>query len=143
MGERKMITRVGYERKGYYRRSYKRSDGTLVKGTRIQRTYVPAARIPGRGMAARTGHKGRKLIPMKDYRHLRTYGYSLSSSSANRHKALDRAIRSRGHLWPLHRLVALSTLYKNAEPRLSRKTKSDVRYIQKIIRSQSKHRHLR
>src|SRR5208282_2666645 len=110
----KMITRVGYKRHGYYRSPYVRSDGARVPGAYVKSARVPAARIPGRGRAAKTGHKGRKLIPMKDLNHLRSYGYSFKSTVGRRHSALKRAVSARGHLWPLHRLVALRTLYRNA-----------------------------
>jgi hypothetical protein len=134
----KTILRSGYKRHGYYRSPYTRSTGAHVRGVRVKATYVPASRIPGRGRAAVTGHKGKKLIPMKDYRHLRVYGYSFKSDSSNRHHALKKATQSKGFLWPIHRLTALRTLYRNAEPRLSRKASHDLKYVQRLYRAHKK-----
>jgi hypothetical protein len=78
---------------------------------------------------------------MKDLRHLRNYGYSFGSSVGRRHSALKRVVSARGYLWPLHRLVALRTLYRNAEPGLSKKASSDVKYVQKLYKSYKKHGH--
>jgi hypothetical protein len=134
------IVRAAYHRKAYYRRPYRRSDGTRVPGAHVKSAYVSRSRIAGRGHAAKTGHKGKKLINMKqDYRHLRKYGYSLHSQAIRRRTALRRAMEHNGYLWPIHKLNALHTLFKIDEPTLSKKAYHDLKFVEKTYKLHKRH----
>lgn len=128
----KTIVREGYHRKGYYRKGYVTEAGVKIPKTYVSATDVPKARIPARGKAAVTGHKGKKLIDMTDYRHLHDYGYSLKSDAEHRHSALRKAAATEGFLWPIHRLTAVSTLLRNTEPQLSGRAQNDRKYVQNM-----------
>jgi hypothetical protein len=128
------IVRKGYTRRAYERKAFVRSDGVRVSATHIPRTHVPPARIPARGMATITGHKGKPLIDMKDYRHLRNYGYSLSKPVDQRRSALRAAATAEGFPWVIHRVTAVRTLLKNTEPLLDKKLNSDDRYVQELYK---------
>ncbi len=111
-------------RKGYHRKGYTRKDGT-----RVAPTDVPATRILAKGMAAKTGQKGKKLFSL-DGKHLKKYGYTLKKNVAERRIALNKAIKGEGHLWVIERLNALRILFKNTEPKLDKKLDKDVKYVQ-------------
>jgi hypothetical protein len=77
------------------------------------------------------------MIPLKDYRHFRTFGYSFSKKSSDRHAALKKAAKKYGKTWTIKRLTALA----NVRPKLKKYTKiidkarSDVAYVQKYVSS--------
>jgi hypothetical protein len=79
-------------------------------------------------MAAITGHKGKKLIDMTDYRHLRNYGYSIREPMQQRHTAIRKAAAKEGFGWVDHRLSAVRTLLKNTEPALHHRIDEDFHY---------------
>jgi hypothetical protein len=130
----KTIIRKGYQKKAYDRDAYTTSKGVKVPKTHVKTVYVPPTRIKARGTAAITGHKGKKIIDMKDYRKLSNYGYRLKSDSTTRRHGLRKAITAQGFLWPIHRLSAVRTLLKNTEPKLSRRAGLDIVYVQQIYK---------
>lgn len=123
-----LILRRKYLRKAYHRKPYVRKNGTKVRATYVKSTKVKASWIPKRGLT----HGKYGLIPLKDLRHLRTFGYSFSKSSSQRHSALKKAIEKYGRNWVVRRLTALA----NVQPQLpkytkvSKKARRDVMYIQ-------------
>ena len=126
-----MITRSAYDRAEYYRKGYVRADGVKVAPAHVPATHVPAARIPMRGDLTRA-HKGPKLIPMADSRHLGEFGYNLKKRAEVRRKALDRSVKERGYAFTMHRVNAVATLLKNTEPVMSHRAKADVKYLESI-----------
>lgn len=130
-GER-MILKRGYHKKGYSRKAYTRRarNGKMirVKAARIAPSKVKATWIKKQGLS----HGKYGLIPLKDYRHLGTFGYNFEKSSASRHAALKKAIKKYGRNWAVRRLTALA----NVRPQLPkyanvvRKARSDVAYIE-------------
>ena len=127
--------RKAYNRKAYTRKSYTRKNGIKVKSAHVRKTHVPARYIKKRGLT--TGKKN--LIPMKDMRHLRTFGYSFSKMSSARHVALKKAIGKYGRNWTVRRLTALA----NVRPKLpkyekiSKKARSDVKFVKKYYPSKT------
>jgi hypothetical protein len=135
----KTIVREGYHRKAYTRSAYVRADGTKVAATKVAAAWVPPARVPAKGMALVTGHKGKKLIDMKDYRHLRNYGYDFEEGVAPRKKALQKAIGVNGYLWTIHRLNALRTLSKNTMHGVHNKADHDLKHIEAEYKHYKQH----
>jgi hypothetical protein len=133
------ITRSGYHRKGYQRKAYTRSDGTRVAAAYVHPAYVPPTKIPAKGMAVLTGHKGVKLIDMKDYRHLRDYGYNFEENMAKRRHALDKAMKANSHLWAIHRINAIRTLTKNTNQTVYNKAESDLHYAEETYKKYKLH----
>lgn len=128
-GEAPTITRAGYHRKAYTRK-----DGTHVKAA-----YVAPAEVPAKGMALVTGHKGHKLIDMKDYRHLRDFGYNFEKDAPTRRRALDKAAEQNSYLWVIHRVNAIRTLTKNDEPGISHKADIDLKHIEEKYKHYKTH----
>lgn len=121
------ITRIAYDKKAHHRKSYVRKDGVKVKATNVKAAHVPKTKIKDRGAPG----KGKKVISMKDYRHLGKYGYSLKKVQERRHSALKKAAKKNGYSWAIRRLNAIATLFKNTEPKLSHKAIRDIKFMQK------------
>jgi hypothetical protein len=127
----KTIVREGYTRSAYHRKAYHRMDGTFVHAADVAKTVVPPARIAARGRAAITGHKGAKVINLvgPDEKHLGSYGYHIKEAQTTRHRALGKAVAHYEAVPVFRRLVALSTLFKNTEPSLSKRAHSDAKFV--------------
>lgn len=119
------IIRKAYHKKGYDRKAYTRSDGTKVHATHVKSAYVPAAAIKDLGAP---GH-GPKLINMKDYDHLRNYGYSMTAPKVERQAALRKAARAKRYSWVIHRLTAIRNLQHRTNPKNANKARKDAEYI--------------
>ena len=118
-------------RKAYTRKAYTRKSGVKVKSSR-----VAAHRIKKQGLT--TGKKG--LIPLKDVRHLRKFGYSFKDASSKRHSALKKASTEYGRTWTIRRLNALA----NIRPKTSKyaglvkKARNDIKYLQTKVKKSYK-----
>lgn len=112
------------KRKAYQRAAYKRSDGTRVKATK-----VPAACIKDRGLPGKT--KKNIIGPLKKDI-LGKYGYEDidEKSDLSRHRALGKAHRSKkeSDLSVYRRLIALSTLNKRTNPKVSKILRNDAKW---------------
>ena len=137
----KLILRKAYTKKAYHRKSYTRKNGTRVRATHVKKTHIPARYIKKQGLT--TGKKN--LIPMKDMRHLRTFGYSFSKMSSDRHKSLKKAIEKYGRNWAVRRLTALANVRPKLPKyeKLAKKARSDVKFVKKYYPSKTylKHHH--
>jgi len=122
------IIRKGYKRKAYVRKAYVKSDGTRVHASKVKSAYVPPTRIPDLGAP---GH-GKQLIHMKDYDHLKNYGYHMSDTQDKRYAALRKAAHAKGYAWPIHRLTVVRNLQHRTNPRKSEMAKKDAEYLSKL-----------
>jgi len=91
----------------YDRKTYTREDGTKVKGTHVPATYmmIKDQGAPGRGP---------KLIKITAKGVLSKYGYSTKNSSAERHRAIDKAVKKYGAKAIWRRLHAMANLREKA-----------------------------
>jgi len=99
------------------REGYKKKSGVWVKPTCIKDTGKP-------------GKQARTIYIEKD--RLKKYGYSdvVNMSQVSRHRALKRALgEGEKPLSVMRRLVALSTLSKNTNPRVSDVFSADAEWI--------------
>lgn len=109
--------------KSHHRKSYTRKDGTKVKATTVKAHYIKKQGLT-------TGKKN--LIPIKDTRHLKKFGYSFNKKSSERHQALDKAVKKYGKNWGIHRLTALANIRPKTKKyeKIIKKARRDVKYIQ-------------
>ena len=132
---KKYVLRKRYTKKAYHRKGYVRSDGIRVRAARVGPTKVKATWIVKRGLT----HGKYGMIPLKDFRHLKTFGYSFGKSVGARHTALKKAVHRYGRNWAVRRLTALA----NVRPQLPkyqslvRKARSDVAYIERMAPSRT------
>lgn len=119
-----------FSKKGYYRKSYVRKDGIKVKSSYVRPTKVKSHYIKKQGLT--TGKKG--LIPLKDKRHLKNFGYSFSNKSSEREKSLRAAAKAYGKNWIIHRLTALANIRPKSKKYESivRKARKDIKYAQTL-----------
>ena len=110
----------GYVRKSYHRKAYTRKDGTRVPASDVKSSFVH-----------HVYSTKPKIIPMADDRHLRKLGYSLKKDAHTRHIALEKSAAKHGYSFTVKRVNALGTLFKTTHPELSKKARSDVKYLQK------------
>ena len=112
------------KRNAYTRKSYTRKDGTKVRRTRVKTGCIRDLGKPG---------KGKKLFTLKKGE-LSKYGYSLKSSATNRRKSLKRSLKkfNKGSL--IKKLNALYVLQKNTNPKIAKKARSDMKWVQKSVK---------
>lgn len=126
-GEEPEIKRAAYHRKAHERSGYYRSNGTYVGPTHVKAADVPSTYIPSR---VHRWTKGQKLIDIKDYRHLREFGYSFSKTPRERHSALKKAIEHNGWHWALRRLNAIGNISHTANPKATKIAREDMEYVE-------------
>lgn len=82
---------------------------------------------------SRSRSRSKVRIPIHFSGVLGKYGYSdiKHKSTRARHSALAKAVKSLGPTDVIRRLNAIATLQKNTQPSLSRKMRSDQRWISK------------
>lgn len=107
-------------REGYTRRAYTKSNGT-----RVRATYVDAVCIEDRGNPGR----GPSLIGPLEKGDLTSFGYHLSNSDRSRHIALGRVLEQDDARRVFRKLIALSTLQKNTNPRFSNVAYNDAYWV--------------
>lgn len=132
---KRYVLRKGYVKKAYHRKAYTRKGGIHVKAAKVGPVKVKATWIKKQGLT----HGKYGLIPLKDYKHLRTFGYSFGRASATRHSALRKAIDKYGRNWVVRRLTAIGNVQPQTAKHASvaRRARSDVAYVQKIAPSRT------
>jgi hypothetical protein len=99
----------------------RRSAYTKKSGVRVKSACVPDKGRPG---------KGGPIKVSLDDKHLGKYGYSLKKSSSARRKAIQKAVKAKGALTVLRRLVVLRTYRKyNKKSADYVKLDKDVKYL--------------
>lgn len=122
------IERAGFTKKSYERRSYVRKSGSTVKAAKVGSAEVPPTCVPDKG----TIGKGNKLPVVLIKGDLKSAGYDdvKHLTIDERHKALDKANKRIGNSLSLFRkLVMISTLNKNQDPKLAKIFKDDAYWI--------------
>lgn len=104
----------------YTRKSYTKASGTKVSASRVSETCIKDIGTPG---------KGPIILPELDKKLvLREFGYSLSKPSAERHTALNKAIKAKDKntvIWHLNYLRNISAYKANKD-----KFSKDLKYVQ-------------
>lgn len=108
-------------REGYVRRAYTKKDGTKVKRTVVSPKCVKDVGLPGKG----SPKIGRLMKGT-----LSEFGYSdvKNLTERQRHIALKKAAKD----YPLsvyRKLIAISTLNKNKDPKLSKLFRKDAEWV--------------
>ena len=116
------ILREGYKRKEYTKIL---SDGTTKK---IKSKWISPSCIKS---ATGKSSKGPKLITITNDYELKDYGYEnvKKLSSTNRQKALTKAIKYIKPISLFRKLIALSTLQKNIDPKLHKIFYKDAYFV--------------
>lgn len=109
------------QRKAYTRKAYTRADGTRVK----------AVRIPANCIVERGSGTGKKLGIVMKKGELKSLGYEIHESAAERRDALNKAVKKYGALSVFRKVNLLATLQKNTSPANARKFKADASWIEK------------
>ena len=127
---KKYILRKSYKKKGYHRRGYTRKNGVRVKASKVRSTKIKSSWILKRGLTS--GKYG--LIPLKDDRHLRKFGYKFNKTSGVRHKALRKAVEKYGKTWAIRRLNAIANIHPKIPKysNLVKKARKDISYVRQI-----------
>ena len=118
----------GYiKREGYKKANFK-SHSKSGKEINIAESWTAPACIPsvlGRSV------KGKKVIVLIEKDVLKKYGYDniMSLSKTQRHSALKKAIKANKPLSIYRRVVAISTLNKNTNPKLYKILREDSEWI--------------
>jgi hypothetical protein len=87
----------------------------------------------GRKSRRVTRSKSKVRIPIRRGT-LSKYGYKSSKLAKVRRSSLKKAVKHEGYLPVFRKLIALSTLQKNRNPLLSKKFRSDARYVKSHFR---------
>lgn len=122
------IVREGYTRKGFNRRPFTRKDGTKVKATRVKRAETAPTCVRDVGNVG----KGYKIPLVLEKGVLKRAGYDnvKNMSLQDRHTALATANQQIGNPLSLFRkLVVISTMNKNKDPKLAQIFKSDANWV--------------
>ena len=120
--EKGKIMRVGYVRKMHHRLS--RSG----KPVHVEATYVKETCIPDVGKPGKTPVEER-VIPQLKRGEVSQFGYSTKLESAERQKALVKAVRELGCSAIQKHMVALRTLNKG-RPEIEKILDEDVKFLQ-------------
>ena len=119
---KKHIIKEGYYKDASKRRSYKRASGKSVKGSWVAPKCIQS----------RTGksEKGQQLFVLRKDT-LGQFGYSTKDNETKRHASLKRASKSKkvGALSAYRKLIAVGTVNKNTNPRVSRIVKEDAEWL--------------
>lgn len=115
------IKRSATFRKGYTRRSKTRK---LVK---VKRSVMRATCVKNRGSK---GKSPKKITIVQGEHYLYNFGYSVKKSTASRHNAIKKLIKSgKSPLSVRHMLLARSNLLKRTEPIYSKKMYADQKWV--------------
>ena len=95
--------------------------------------------MPSRRKSRSRRSRSKVRIPISQPGALTKFGYyDVKHMSVDaRHRALRKAMKSKGAKEVSHRLSTLATFQKNANPTLSRKIRADQRYVSRL-RSRSR-----
>ena len=117
--------------KGYIMREPAMVKGyTKSDGTRVSRTVRRASCVVDKGLPG----KGPQLISIIEKDVLGVFGYSVYKSKADRHKALKKAIKKKGHFAVIKRLTALANLMHRTNPKASKAFKTDQEAVSKMYK---------
>ena len=119
-----LIERIGYYKKPVTRKVKKTGKIVHVKGA-----WVKPKCIKSRG--AIRGVKGKAVIPYLFKGTLGKYGYRnvVKLSITQRHSALKKALAHTPALSVYRKLVAISTLQKNTNPKISKIFRNDANWV--------------
>jgi len=120
------IERAGFTRKGYGRRAYTRKSGSKVSATHVARSETAPVCINRRGLG-----KGFKIPMHLEKGVLKKFGYSnvKNMTASDRHAALRDAVEHIPSLSVFRKLVGVSTLERNTDPKASGIFKTDAAWV--------------
>ena len=122
------MERAGFTRQSYKRKAYQRKNGTFVKAANVRPSEVPPICINDRGTAG----KGYKIPLVLEKGDLTSVGYIdvKNLSQDKRHTALKKANnRISNPLSLFRKLIILSTMNKNTDPKLSQIFRNDAYWV--------------
>ena len=122
------MERAGFTRQSYRRKAYQRKDGTFVKAANVRPSEVPPVCINDRGTAG----KGYKIPVVLEKGDLTSVGYVdiKNLPQDKRHVALSKANdRISNPLSLFRKLIILSTMNKNTDPKLSQIFRNDAYWV--------------
>lgn len=126
------MERAGYIRGSYSRKAYNKKNGTNIKATHVRKSTVPPVCIKRRGASAPPGVKKFKIPMVLEKGVLKKAGYEqVTNLSLNdRHSALKRAVNQLKNPLSIYRkLIAVSTLNKNTDPKRSKIFRQDAAWL--------------
>jgi len=118
---RKSCPRGSISRRSY---SYKKKS---LGGRRIK---VKSSCVKSKGLRSR-GLRPRRVLPSLKKGSLTKYGYHISDSTENRHKALKKAFREYGYSTLIKKLNAVR-LYNKSKPSVYDKYTLDMKYVRNL-----------
>lgn len=130
------ILREGSYVEDYTRKAYTRADGRDVKKAVIKGHFRPPVCITDVGKPG----KGKELIGPLKKGTLTKYGYHASNTEKSRHESLNKFIKENvlkeglefnSALTAYRKLIAVSTLQKNTNPKISKTMRADAEWIKK------------
>jgi len=77
-------------------------------------------------------------IPIQNNKALIKYGYNAKGKDSTRHDALVKAVKNEGHITVIRRLIAISNLNENINPKDSRVFYQDAKWVEKKYKPKSK-----
>ncbi len=112
-------------KEGYHRKDYKKSSGKKVSSSWVKPTCVKA-----KGSSKKRGSKGKKLFRLEKGT-LSKYGYhDIKKLSKNeRRSSLKIAINDMKPLSVRRKLIAVSTLQKNTDPKVAQILREDANWV--------------
>jgi len=129
-----MIMRKGYVR--HFRNTVRREGYQQVRSGKVIRVkpvdrdiYVKPGCIKNRGKSGRGVEAGESLIGPLRQGELKKHGYSTELPVAERHEALDKAMREFGAVGVFRKLDAVAKLTKRTAPEASRKFTADRDWV--------------
>lgn len=137
-----MVSRSSYKRsmssrvmkEGYTRKT---KSGSLIRVFPKKRTtYVKSSCIEDVGLPGKLPANAPRIGPLKEGE-LKRFGYSYKASEADRHSALERAIKDKDPLTIYHRLNAVAKLSSRAAPFASSVFAKDRNWIHKKYENSS------
>ena len=108
----------------------RRSYSYRKKSLRGRRIKVRSSCVKSKGLRSR-GLIPRRVLPTLRKCSLTKYGYHLSESTENRHKALRKAFREYGYSTLIKKLNAVR-LYNKSRPSVYSKYTSDMNYVRSL-----------
>ena len=111
------ISRIGY--------NYKK------KSLNNRKIKVRSACIKSKGKRS-YGVKPKRVLPTLKKGSLTKYGYHVSETTDNRHKALKKAFKEYGYSSLIKKLNAVR-IYNKSRPAVYQKYTSDIKYVQTVL----------
>ena len=133
-GRRKSTKRKSYSRKKCRRGSISRRGYTYIKKSNRKKYRVKSTCVKSKGIRSK-GKKSKRVLPSLRKGALTKYGYSLSNTEMKRHTALKKALKVYGYSSLVKKLNAVKLLTKNTSPKNSKIYGKDLKWIQKLNKS--------